>query len=45
MAASSPGCALPTLADAILDRVVHSSNKMELKVTRSMRDDGSADLP
>ena len=28
----------PTLADAILDRVVHSSHKMELKGTRSMRE-------
>jgi DNA replication protein DnaC len=28
----------PTLADAILDRVVHSSHKIELKATRSMRD-------
>ena len=28
----------PTLADAILDRVVHSSYKLELKVTKSMRD-------
>ena len=28
----------PTLADAILDRVVHSSHKIELKGTRSMRD-------
>jgi DNA replication protein DnaC len=28
----------PTLADAILDRVVHSSHKMELKVGKSMRD-------
>lgn len=35
----------PTLADAILDRVVHSSNKIELKGTRSMRDDGGADMP
>ena len=35
----------PTLADAILDRVVHSSNKIELKGTRSMRDDGCADMP
>jgi DNA replication protein DnaC len=33
----------PTLADAILDRVVHSSHKMELKVGKSMRDtDGAA---
>ena len=32
----------PTLADAILDRVVHSSHKIELKGTRSMRD---ADAP
>ena len=28
----------PTLADAVLDRVVHSSHKIELKGTRSMRD-------
>ena len=28
----------PTLADAILDRVVHCSHKIELKGTRSMRD-------
>jgi DNA replication protein DnaC len=28
----------PTLADAILDRVVHSSHKMEPKVGKSMRD-------
>ncbi len=35
----------PTLADAILDRVVHSSNKIELKGTRSMRDDGGGDTP
>ena len=28
----------PTLADAILDRVVHSSHKIELKASRSMRD-------
>ncbi len=34
----------PTLADAILDRVVHSSHKIELKGTRSMRDnDGAAE--
>jgi DNA replication protein DnaC len=33
----------PTLADAILDRVVHSSHKIELKVGKSMRDtDGPA---
>jgi hypothetical protein len=34
----------PTLADAILDRVVHSSHKIELKATKSMRDttEGSA---
>ena len=34
----------PTLADAILDRVVHSSHKIELKATKSMRDtaDGGA---
>ncbi len=35
----------PTLADAILDRVVHSSHKIELKGTKSMRDgDSAADL-
>ena len=28
----------PTLADAILDRVVHASQKIELKATRSLRD-------
>lgn len=28
----------PTLADAILDRVMHSSHKIELKTTKSMRD-------
>ena len=28
----------PTLADAILDRVVHSSHKIELKGTKSLRD-------
>lgn len=28
----------PTLADAILDRVVHSSHKITLKATKSMRD-------
>ena len=28
----------PTLADAILDRVVHSSHKIELKAGKSMRD-------
>jgi len=28
----------PTLADAILDRVVHSSHKIELKSTKSLRD-------
>jgi DNA replication protein DnaC len=32
----------PTLADAILDRVVHSSHKIELKGTRSMRDNDGA---
>jgi DNA replication protein DnaC len=33
----------PTLADAILDRVVHSSHKIELKATKSLRDkDGAA---
>lgn len=28
----------PTLADAILDRIVHSSHKIELKAAKSMRD-------
>ncbi len=28
----------PTLADAILDRIVHSSHKIELKTAKSMRD-------
>lgn len=28
----------PTLADAILDRLVHASHKIELKTTKSMRD-------
>jgi DNA replication protein DnaC len=32
----------PTLADAILDRVVHSSHKIELKGARSMRDADAA---
>jgi DNA replication protein DnaC len=32
----------PTLADAILDRVVHCSHKIELKGTRSMRDGDAA---
>ena len=33
----------PTLADAILDRVAHSSHKIELKGTKSLRDnEGSA---
>ena len=32
----------PTLADAILDRVVHSSHKIELKGTRSMREADAA---
>ena len=32
----------PTLADAILDRVVHSSHKIELKSTPSMRDSDGA---
>ena len=33
----------PTLADAILDRIVHSSHKIELKTSKSMRDtDGTA---
>jgi DNA replication protein DnaC len=32
----------PTLADAILDRIGHSSHKIELKGTRSMRDSDAA---
>ena len=32
----------PTLADAILDRVAHSSHKIELKGMRSMRDADAA---
>ncbi len=32
----------PTLADAILDRVVHSSHKIDLKATRSLRDTAEA---
>ena len=28
----------PTLADAILDRIVHSSHKIELKTTLSLRE-------
>jgi hypothetical protein len=32
----------PTLADAILDRVVHSSHKIELKATKSLRDPAEA---
>ena len=28
----------PTLADAILDRIVHSSHKIDLKTTRSLRE-------
>ena len=28
----------PTLADAILDRIVHSSHKIELKSSKSLRD-------
>ena len=32
----------PTLADAILDRIVHSSHKIELKAARSMRDNEGA---
>ena len=32
----------PTLADAILDRIVHSSHKIELKGTQSMRDADAA---
>lgn len=31
----------PTLADAILDRVVHSSHKIDLKVGKSLRDTGA----
>ena len=39
----------PTLADAILDRVVHSSHKIELNATRSLREidnnrDGATNL-
>jgi len=34
----------PTLADAILVQVAHSSNKIEPKGTCSMPDDGSADV-
>ncbi len=30
------------LADAILDRVVHSSHKIELKATKSLRDTAQA---
>ena len=33
----------PTLADAILDRVVHSSHKIELKGTKSLREIDSSD--
>ena len=33
----------PTLADAILDRVVHSSHKIELKATKSLREIDSSD--
>lgn len=32
----------PTLADAILDRVVHASHKIELKATKSLRDTAEA---
>ena len=32
----------PTLADAILDRVVHSSHKIDLKATKSLRDTGAS---
>ena len=32
----------PTLADAILDRVVHSSHKIDLKATKSLRDNNGA---
>jgi DNA replication protein DnaC len=35
----------PTLADAILDRIVHSSQKIELKATKSMRDTEGATRP
>ena len=31
----------PTLADAILNRVVHSSHKIDLKATKSLRDTGA----
>lgn len=35
----------PTLADAILDRIVHSSHKIELKGTKSLRDKAEAASP
>jgi len=35
----------PTLADAILDRIVHSSHKIELKAGKSMRDTEGAAQP
>ena len=38
-------CGIPrhsTLADAILDRVVHSGHQMEFKVGKSMRDTDTA---
>ena len=35
----------PTLADAILDRIVHSSHKIELKGTKSLRDNDAAKEP
>jgi len=35
----------PTLADAILDRIVHSSHKIEIKASKSLRDnDGATEL-
>ena len=35
----------PTLADAILDRIVHSSHKIDLKASKSMRDTEGAAHP
>ncbi|MBW8830280.1 MAG: IS21-like element helper ATPase IstB [Burkholderiales bacterium] len=35
----------PTLADAILDRIVHSSHKIDLKASKSMRDTEGAAQP
>jgi DNA replication protein DnaC len=35
----------PTLADAILDRIVHSSHKIDLKTSKSMRDTEGAAQP